>query len=143
MTSAVYPLWKQELMKGTAASSLNGTGTTGVYAALVDTATYTYSAAHQFYSSVSAASRIGTPDTEQELTSKTFVNGTFDAADITFPSVSDANTADAIVLYVKNAGGGDTTWQLVAYIDSATGLPVTPNGGNITVTWNGSGIFTL
>jgi uncharacterized protein YfaQ (DUF2300 family) len=24
-----------------------------------------------------------------------------------------------------------------------TGLPVTPNGGNITVTWNASGIFTI
>ena len=26
---------------------------------------------------------------------------------------------------------------------SVTGLPVTPNGGNITVTWNASGIFQL
>ena len=30
------------------------------------------------------------------------------------------------------------------YLDtSVTGLPVTPNGGNITVTWNASGISTL
>jgi hypothetical protein len=33
---------------------------------------------------------------------------------------------------------------LVAYIDSSvTGLPVTPNGGNIGITWNASGIFAL
>jgi hypothetical protein len=26
---------------------------------------------------------------------------------------------------------------------SVTGLPVTPNGGNIVITWNASGIFTI
>ena len=32
----------------------------------------------------------------------------------------------------------------MAFLDtSVTGLPVTPNGGNITVTWNASGIFQL
>ena len=138
MANALYPLFKQELLKATAAAGLNGTGTTGVYAALVDTGTYTYSAAHQFYSSV-AASQIGT---EVELTTKTFVNGLFDAADSTFTSVT-GTTAEALVIFVKNAGA-NTTWTLVAYIDSGvTGLPVTPNGGNINVTWNGSGIFQL
>ena len=29
------------------------------------------------------------------------------------------------------------------FFSSLTGLPVTPNGGDITVTWNASGIFTL
>ena len=47
------------------------------------------------------------------------------------------------MLYRKNAGA-NTTWPLIAYIDTGvTGLPVTPNGGNITVTWNASGIFKL
>jgi hypothetical protein len=40
--------------------------------------------------------------------------------------------------------GTAATSPLVAYIDTGvTGLPVTPNGGNITVTWNASGIFQL
>jgi len=121
-----------------AAAGLNGSGTTGVYAALVDTGTYTYSAAHQFWSSVVAA-QIGT---EQELTSKTFVNGLFDAADSVVPSVT-GTTAEAIVLFVKNAGA-NTTWSLVAYLDTGvTGLPVTPNGGNINITWNAGGILQL
>lgn len=138
MANAIYPLFKQELLKATAAAGLNGTGTTGVYVALVDTGTYTYSAAHQFYSSVVAA-QIGT---EQELTTKTFVNGLFDAADTTFPSVT-GTTAEALVIFIKNAGA-NTTWTLVAYIDTGvTGLPVTPNSGNINVTWNASGIFQL
>ena len=32
----------------------------------------------------------------------------------------------------------------MANIDTGvTGLPVTPNGGDISITWNASGIFTL
>lgn len=138
MSNQLFPKWKEAIEQATANSSLAGSGTTGVYVALVDTGTYTYSAAHEFYSSV-AASQVGT---EQELTSKTFTNGVFDAADTTFSSVSGA-TAEALVIFVKNAGA-NTTWRLVAYIDTGvTGLPVTPNGGNINVVWNASGIFAL
>lgn len=138
MANAVYPLFKQELSKATANNALNSAeGATGVYAALVDTGTYTYSAAHQFYSSLS-----GVVGTDQEILNKTQVNGTFDGTDLTYTAVSGASV-EAIVLYRKNAGA-NTTWPLIAYIDTGvTGLPVTPNGGNITVTWNASGIFTL
>lgn len=138
MANALYPKWKESLLQNTSGSSLAGSGTTGVYVALVDTGTYTYSAAHQFYSSLS-----GVVGTDQEIgATKTFTNGVFDGADVTFPTVSGA-TAEALVIYVKNAGA-NTTWQLVAYIDTGvTGLPVTPNGGNIGITWNASGIFAL
>ena len=137
MANAIYPKFKETLMQGSANSALNSAeGTTGVYAALVDTGTYTYSSAHQFYSSLS-----GVVGTDQEILTKTQTNGTFDGTDLTFTAVTGAS-AEAIVLYRKNAGA-NTTWPLIAYIDSATGLPVTPNGGNITITWNASGIFTL
>ena len=138
MANAIYPLFKQELMKGTSNNLLNSAeGATGVYCALVDTGTYTYSAAHQFYSSLS-----GIVGTDQEILTKTQTNGTFDGADITYTAVSGASV-EALVLYRKNAGA-NTTWPLIAYIDTGvTGLPVTPNGGNITITWNASGIFTL
>jgi hypothetical protein len=47
-----------------------------------------------------------------------------------------------MVIYVDT--GTAATSPLVAYIDSGvTGLPVTPNGGNISITWNASGIFAL
>lgn len=138
MANALYPLWKQEILKGTANNLVNSAeGTTGVYAALVDTGTYTYSAAHQFYSSLT-----GIVGTDQEILTKTQVTGTFDGTDLTYTAVTGASV-EAIVLYRKNAGA-NTTWPLIAYIDTGvTGLPVTPNGGNITVTWNASGIFTL
>lgn len=141
MANAIYPLWKQEVMKGTAAASLNGTGSTGLYAALIDTGVATYNASHQFFSSI-VAGQIGT---EVELTSKTFnapSAGVLDAADTTFTAVT-GNNAEAIVLFVKTAGA-NTTWSLVAWFDTGvTGLPVLPNGGNIIVTWSASGIFLL
>lgn len=137
MANALYPKWKEALLNNTSGSALTGTGTTGLYAALVDTGTYTYSSAHQFYSSLS-----GVVGTDQEITSVTLTAGTVDGADVTFTAVTGA-TVEALVLYRKNAGA-NTTWQLVAYIDTGvTGLPVTPNGGDISISWNASGIFSL
>lgn len=135
--SVIYPKWKENALQNTANNDLDGTGATGVYAALVDTALYTYNASHEFYSSV-VAGQVGTP---VELTAKTYTAGQFDAADATWTAVTGAS-CEAIVLYVKNAGA-NTTWRLFAYIDSATGLPVTPSGADITVAWNASGIAQL
>jgi hypothetical protein len=137
MANAIYPKWKEALLNATANSALTGSGTTGLFAALVDTGTYTYSASHQFYSSLS-----GVVGTDQEVTTPTLTAGVVDGGDVTFSAVT-GNSVEAIVLYRKNAGA-NTTWQLVAYIDTlVTGLPVTPNGGDITITWNASGIFSL
>jgi hypothetical protein len=137
--NALYPLWKQSVQVGDANADIdNNTATDGVYVALIDTGVYTYSAAHQFYSSLSGI--IGTP---QRITNPTVSTaGVFDGDDVTFPTVTGA-TAEALVIYRQNSGA-NTTWRLVAYIDTdVTGLPVTPNGGDIDVTWNASGIFAL
>lgn len=138
MANKLYPKWKEALLQASADSDLAGSGTTGVYVALVDTGTYTYSDSHQYYSDLSGI--VGTP--VEIGATKSYTNGVFDGADATFSAVS-GNTAEALVLYRKNAGA-NTTWRLVAYLDtSVTGLPVTPNGGDITVAWNASGIFGL
>lgn len=138
MANAIYPKFKEAILQASSNSSLGGSGTTGVYAVLVDTGTYTYSASHEFFSSVASA-KVGT---EVEIGSKTFTNGLFDGADVTETAVS-GNTAEAIVIFIKNAGA-NTTWRLVAYLDTGvTGLPVTPNGGDIAIQWNASGIFQL
>lgn len=138
MANALYPTWKAALLQNLADSDLDGSGTTGVYVALVDTGTYTYNASHEFYSSLT-----GIVGTDQEIgATKTYTNGVFDGADVTFTSVTGA-TVEALVIYRKNAGA-NTTWRLIAYIDTGvTGLPVTPNGGNISIAWNASGIFQL
>jgi hypothetical protein len=134
MPNALYPLWKQQLFSFAANNNMS---TGNVTVALIDTGTYTYSAAHQFWSSASG-SVVGTP---QVISSKTFTSGVFDGADVTFTAVT-GNTAEALIIYIDTGTAG--TSPLVAFIDTGvTGLPVTPNGGNIAVTWNATGIFAL
>ena len=133
MANAVYPIFKQELLQGTSGTALTGT----LKAALIDTGTYTYSAAHDFWNDASAGA-VGTPGT---IGTKTYVNGLLDGDNVTFTAVSGA-TCEAIILFLDT--GTPTTSRLVAFIDTGvTGLPVTPNGGDITITWNASGIFAL
>ena len=59
--------------------------------------------------------------------------GAADAADCTFTSVT-GSSIEAIVIYKDT--GTEATSPLIAYIDTATGLPITPNGGDIIVTWD-------
>jgi len=71
--------------------------------------------------------------------SKTETLGVADAADITLSTVS-GEQCEAIVIGL-DAGDGFVTQSgtndlLIAYIDTATGLPVTPNGGDITIAWD-------
>jgi hypothetical protein len=137
MANAIYPKYKQSLLNGDTNTAISGSGTTGLYVALVDTGSYTYSSAHQYYSDLS-----GVVGTDQEITSTTNTNGVVDGGDVTFTGVT-GNSVEALVLYRKNAGA-NTTWRLVAYIDtSVTGLPVTPNGGDISIVWDASGIFAI
>jgi hypothetical protein len=133
MANAIYPLYKQALLDASTDSDLND-GTVKV--ALIDTGTYTYSAAHDFYNDLSGV--VGTPQT---IGTTTVTNGLFDGDNVTFTAVS-GNSVEALVIYIDT--GNVATSRLVAYIDTGqTGLPVTPNGGDITITWNASGIFQL
>ena len=139
MANAIYPPYGTALLAASANVSMDqDDSTNGPFAALVDTGTYTYSAAHDFYNDLS-----GIVGTDQRITGPTVGSvaaGVFDGADVTFSSVSGASV-EAIVIYRHNSGA-NTTWRLVVFLDtSVTGLPVTPNGGNITITWNASGIF--
>lgn len=133
MANAIYDKYKEIVLSTQTNTSLS-TGTVKV--ALVDAGTYTFSQSHQFLSSLS-----GVVGTAQTLGTKTFTNGVFDAADVTFTAVSGASV-EALVIYVDTGVAG--TSPLVAYIDTGfTGLPVTPSGGDITIAWNASGIFKI
>lgn len=133
MANVVYPKWKEAVLNGGSNVALSGT----VKAALVDTGTTAYNAAHDFYDDISGAV-IGTPQT---LANKTYTNGTLDADNVTYTGVS-GNSVEAIVLYIDTGVAG--TSRLFAYIDTGvTGLPFTPSGGDVTITWNASGIVTI
>jgi hypothetical protein len=135
MANAIYPLYKEAIIGGgTNVDLLAGT----VKAALVDTGTYTYSAAHQFLTSLTGV--VGTAQTIPAT--KTVTGGLFKTTGTNTYTAVTGNSAEAIVLYIDTGTAG--TSRLVAYIDTGvTGLPVTPNGGDITITWNASGIFAL
>lgn len=133
MANAIYPLYKQALLDASANVDIND-GTVKV--ALIDTATYPYNSAHEFFSSVSGV--VGTPQT---IANTTVTNGLFDGDNVTYTAVT-GNSAEALLIYIDT--GTAATSRLVAWIDtSVTGLPVTPNGGDISITWNASGIFQL
>lgn len=105
-------------------------------AVLIDTADYTFDQAHDFLNDA-AAGMVGTPVT---LSGKTFTDGVFNADDATLATVS-GDPCEAAIIFKDT--GNPATSPLLFYIDTATGLPVTPNGGNITLQWNASGIAAL
>lgn len=135
MANALYDKGRESFLKGEISWD-----TDNIKAVLVDTATYTVDLVnHQFLSDIPAGERVATSG---NLTSPTTTAGVADAADITFSAVT-GDQSEALVLYKDTTVA--TTSNLIAYIDTATGLPVTPNGGDITVQW-GSGankIFKL
>jgi hypothetical protein len=132
MANALYDLGRESFLKGEISWSGDNIKTV-----LVDTATYTANlATDQFLSDIPVGERVAT---SANLASKTTVAGAADAADVTFTAVT-GDQSEALVIYQDT--GTATTSRLIAYIDTATGLPVTPNGGDIQVQWSAP-IFTL
>jgi hypothetical protein len=101
-----------------------------IRAILIDTADYTVNlATHDNLDDIPEAARVAVSGA---LTGKTVTDGVADADDVTFPTVT-GDVSEAIVLYKHT--GVEATSRLIAYINSATGLPVTPNSGSIEVLW--------
>lgn len=135
MANAIYPKFKEALLDGSVNIDVND-GTVKV--ALIDTADEAYNAADTFLSDVTGAGIVGTAQT---IANTTVANGLFDGDNVTFPAVT-GDQCEALIIYIDT--GTPTTSRLVAFIDTGvTGLPVTPNGGDIVVTWHASGIFQL
>ena len=103
-----------------------------IKACLIVTSVYSVSIdAHEYWSDVSSSSYTGiTPIT---LGSKTSTLGVLDAADITFSAVS-GSAIGAIILYKDT--GSPASSPLMLYLDTATGLPINPNGGDIIAQWD-------
>lgn len=88
---------------------------------------------------IASAARVATSGA---FASKTVTDGVADAADVTVTAVT-GDPFESIVIFKDT--GTESTSRLIAFIDTATGLPLTPNGGDVTVAWdNGSNrIFKL
>ena len=127
MANALYQLARESFLKGEISYNADNIKTV-----LVDVADYTVNlATDQFLSSIPIAARVAI---SANLASKTTVDGVADAADVTFSAVT-GDPCEALVIYADTGTAG--TSRLIAYIDTATsGFPVTPNGGDIVVTWD-------
>lgn len=137
MASAVYPKALQSFL--TQSPSIQ-VGTDTLKVAAVDLTTdYTYSSTHQYKSSVTSYSG----STDVALTSVTGTSGTLDAADLSpaWSSLSQSTTKTIGALVVYKDTGTASTSPLIAYIE--LGTAVTPNGGDINITWNASGILSI
>jgi ApbE superfamily uncharacterized protein (UPF0280 family) len=111
-----------------------------IKAVLVDGADYVPdTATHDFLDDIPIAGRVAT---SAALAGKTVALGVADANDVTLTGVA-GDPSEYIVLF-KDTGSAATS-RLIALIDTATNLPVTPNGGDIIVQWdNGANrIFKL
>ena len=85
---------------------------------------------------IPAWSRIGPPT---ELTNRSFVNGVFDADDITIVN-SDPSTIDALVFYKLDAGSptDESLCYLLGYIDTASNMPYDTGGLDVPIVWSNS-----
>jgi hypothetical protein len=115
------------------------------------TSGYTYSAAHNFLDDCSGG-YIGafnaTPPAASgfspQLTSVVVSNGNVTAGNVTIAAVASGSTVTQWVLYENNAS--DTAAKLIMHQDvdgSAASFSIPTNGGDITITVHGSGLFTI
>jgi hypothetical protein len=135
MANALYGKGRQKFLEGSISWS-----TDTIKSVLVDTGAYTVAIdTVEFLRDSRGGARVYT---SAALSSKTTTLGVADAADVTDSAVT-GTSAEAIVLY-KDTGSAATS-PLIAYIDTATGLPVTPNSGDINIAFdNGANkIFKL
>lgn len=135
MANGLYNLSRQKFLApgtlGTTSGDAIDWTDDNIKVVLVDTADYTVNLdTDEFFDDIPGAA---VEATSANLASKTATLGVADAADITFSGVS-GDQCEALVIY-KDTGTAATS-PLIAYIDTATGLPVTPNGGDITVQWD-------
>ena len=135
MANALYSTFKEGLL-----DKLFDLNTDVIKASLIDSADYTYSAAHDEYSGGARDVASGAIVAESAaLGSPTIASGVFDTSDFSWTAVT-GDQSEAIILWDDTI----TNDRLIAFYDTGiTGMPVTPNGGNINVTVNASGWFSL
>ena len=126
MANALYDLGREGFLGGDIDWDANNIKVT-----LVDAADYTRDlATHDFYNDITAGGRVAT---SSNLTTKTKTAGVADADDITFSTVT-GDPSEYLIGWADTTV--ESTSRLIFCIDTATGLPVTPNGGNIVVAWD-------
>lgn len=106
---------------------------------LADSAVYTpNTTTHDFFNDVT-----GGGTATATLGSKTVTGGAFDSADPTFAAVGTGSPQEYIILWSDTAGASSTDPLIALYDTFTSGMPVTPNGGDILVQVNAAGWLTI
>lgn len=136
MANALFDFWKEELHDA-AYNIISAT----LKQDLIDTADDNPAVAtDDFYNDIAAGAAVATA-TLGSKSNTSPGNGALDAADGTWSSVSGDQSEE--VLGWVDTGGASSTDPLVYSMDTfSSGMPVTPNGGDINFSFNASGIFS-
>ena len=130
MANGFYQFGMQEWAKGNVLWKAAGGST--IRCILGDAADYTVDlATHDFLNDVPALAREEGPVALTLIDAA--LDGVVDAADIAFVGAT-GDPCEFLLLYRFVTVDADS--PLLIYIDTATGLPVTPNGGDINVAWD-------
>ena len=125
MANALYDTGRNAFLRGDLSWNSN------TFKVVLLSSSYTANlSTHQYLSSIPGGARVAT---SSALTTLLPGAGVADASDITFTSVSGSQVTQ-FVIYRDT--GVEATSQLVALFDTAINLPITPNGGDITLTWS-------
>lgn len=114
-----------------------------IKAMFVDHADDTPGVTDDFIDDIVSAARvpaIGSCPTLGTKTIGTVAVGVFDAADTVFTALS-GDQSESLILFKDS--GSEATSNLICRWDTATGLPLTPNGADVTVQWAAGGILTV
>ena len=108
-----------------------------VKATLYDAADYTYVNTHEYMNLDTMLAAAKTAVSAALTLIDAAIDGILDCADFSWSSVT-GDESEGIMFWKDGGGGGTsqsgTTDLLLVKIDTATGLAVLPNGGNINVT---------
>ena len=142
MATLVHTNWLQ-LMLGAGNHTLPGFDTDNIDASLLDADDANGGVALtagnvEVYDDVDDATVVATGDVAVSSVSGGVV--TLSGA-VTFSSVT-GDAADYLTVF-KNSGTPSTSPLIITWDSASTGLPVTPNGGDITATWGSNQLVTL
>lgn len=137
MATIVHTDWLNGML-GLPTHSVVDLNTDNIDASLLDqTDAGTITASYVDYDEVDTATVVATGD----LTVTGIAAGVVSASAITFTSVT-GDAADYLTVW-KNSGTPATSPLVITWDSATTGLPVTPNGGDITATWGSNTLVTL
>lgn len=131
--SALFSPAKESLLRGEFALHSDV-----LKAILVDQAFYTLDLTDQFLSDISGSAIL---KTSGALTGVTLTDGVFNCDDPVFAAVPAVGQGDYVIYYQHTGVAG--TSRLIAAQTAGTNMPVTPDGSDVQVEINASGVFAL